>query len=151
MAYAQVLQCWTKRANPPMPGQPCLLAESVLELCKMMEQYVSFSDNIVLGSVSLPEGFFSSQTSTHRDALPTSTNVPAEEAAIPIGEPLEESTPPGCCRRSMQGWRLHQTDSPVGRRCYTPLGWSPQLDKSYQPMGKQSKGTTNRTLRQGRA
>ena len=90
MAYAQALQCWAERVNPPMPGQPCLLAESVLELHKMMEQYVSFSDNIILGGVALPEKFFGSQTST----LSTSTDVPSKEVAIPIREPLEESTPP---------------------------------------------------------
>ena len=77
-----------------MPGQPHLLAESVLELHKMMEQYVSFLDEIILGSVALPEGFFRSQTSTPRDAPSTSTNVPSEEVATPIGEPLKESTPP---------------------------------------------------------
>ena len=70
VAYTQALQCWAERANPPMPGQPCLLVESLLELCKMMEQYVSFSDDIILGIVALPEGFFGSQTST---------DVPSEE------------------------------------------------------------------------
>ena len=90
MAYTQTLQCWAKRANLPMPGQAHLLVESILELCKTMEQYVSFLDNIIFGGVALPEGFFRSQTSTP----PTSTDVPSEEVAIPVGEPLEESTLP---------------------------------------------------------
>ena len=29
---------------------------SILQLCKMMEQYVSFSNDVVLGSVALLEG-----------------------------------------------------------------------------------------------
>ena len=98
MAYAQALKCWAKRANLPTPGQPCLLVGSVLELCKTMEQYVSFSNDIILDSVALPEGLFRSQTSIPRDTQPTSTDVPSEEVAkeevAPIGGPLEESTLP---------------------------------------------------------
>ena len=84
MANAQALQCWAERANLPIPGQPCLLQESVPELHKRMEHYVSFSDDIVLGSVALPEGFFGSQTSTRRDALPTSSDVSSEEVATHV-------------------------------------------------------------------
>ena len=103
VAYAQALQCWAKRAHPPMPGQPCLLVGSILELHKMMEQYVSFSNDIILGSVALPEGFVGSQTSISRDTLPASTNVPSKEVAMgeaaPVRGPLEESTMP---------WVLHE-------------------------------------------
>ena len=60
VAYAQALQCWAKSANLPMSGQPCLLVGSVLELCKMMEQYISFYNDIALGSVALLEGFWKS-------------------------------------------------------------------------------------------
>ena len=94
MAYTQALQCWAERANLPKPGPPCLLAGSILELPKTMEWYVSFSDNIVLGSVALLEGFFGSQTSVSRDALPASTDVPSKEVA------REEATPP---QRAPQG------------------------------------------------
>ena len=37
IAYTQALQYWAERANLPMPGQPHLLARSVLELCETME------------------------------------------------------------------------------------------------------------------
>ena len=94
MAYAQALQCWAKRANLPVPGQPCLLVGSVLELHKMMEHYISFSDDNIFSSVALPERFFGSQTSVSRDVLPTFTDVPTKDAAAPIRGPLEESTPP---------------------------------------------------------
>ena len=81
-----------------MPCQPHLLVGSVLELCKMIEQYVSFSDDIILGGVALLEGFFGSQASISRDALPASTDVPSKEAAMeevaPIKGPLKESTMP---------------------------------------------------------
>ena len=56
VAYTQALQYWAKRANLPMPDQPCLLARSILELCEKMEWYVSFFDDIILGSVALLEG-----------------------------------------------------------------------------------------------
>ena len=68
MAYTQALQCLAERANLPMPGQPCLLARSVLELHETMEWYVSFSDDTILGSVALLERFFGSQASVSRDA-----------------------------------------------------------------------------------
>ena len=72
--------------------------EYVLELRKMMEQYVTFSDNIILGSVALPKGFFRSQTSISRDASPTSTNVPSKEVAmeeaVPSEGPSKESPTP---------------------------------------------------------
>ena len=77
-----------------MPGQPHLLAGSVLELRKMMVCYILFSDNIALGSVALLEGVFGSQTSVSRDALPNPSNVPSNEVATPIRGPLEESMLP---------------------------------------------------------
>ena len=62
----------------------------------MVEWYISFSDDIVLGSVALPEGFFRSQTPISKDTPPTSTDIPVEEVAMeeiaPVGEPLEEPT-----------------------------------------------------------
>ena len=101
IAYAQVLQYWAERANPPMPGQPHLLVRSVLELHETMEGYVSFSNDVVLGSVVLMEGFFGNctQLTISRDALPTSTDVPSEEDALektaPLGGPQRTNHTPG--------------------------------------------------------
>ena len=64
----------------------------------MMEQYVSFSDDIILGGVALLEGFFRNQTepTISRHALPVSTDVPSDEITMkevaPIGGPPEEPT-----------------------------------------------------------
>ena len=88
-----------------MPCHPCLLARSFLELCEMMEQHVSFSDDIVLGSVALLEGFFRNQAelTISRDGLPTSSDVPTNEVAMeeaaPIGGPVKEPT---------MSWVLHE-------------------------------------------
>ena len=71
IAYTEALQCWAERANLPVPGQPCLLAGSFLELCKMIECYFLFSDDIVLGSVALPEGFFGSESDLCFHRCPT--------------------------------------------------------------------------------
>ena len=60
----------------------------------MMEQYISFSDDIILGSVALPDGFFGSQTSVSTGAPPTPSDVPPEEVVLPIGGPLGESLLP---------------------------------------------------------
>ena len=91
MAHAQALQCCAERANLPTLGQPSLLVGSVLELQKMMEQYISFSDDIILDGVALLEGYFGSQTSVSTDALPAPSNVPSEEVATPVSWPLKES------------------------------------------------------------
>ena len=60
----------------------------------MMECYVSFSNDIVLGSMALLEGFFGSQTSISRYVPLASTDVSSKDAAAPKGGPLKESTPP---------------------------------------------------------
>ena len=57
MAYAQALQY--------------LLAGSILELQKVMELYILFSDDIVLGGMALLEGFLGSQTSVSTDVPST--------------------------------------------------------------------------------
>ena len=60
----------------------------------MMELYISFSDDIILGSVVLLEGFFGSHTSISTDTSPTPSDVPSEEVTTPVSSPLEESMPP---------------------------------------------------------
>ena len=124
VAYAQALQCWAKRANLPTLGQPSLLAESMLELHETMEQYVSFSNNIILGSVVLLEGFFRSQTSVSRDAPSASSNFPSKvvtmEETTPIGRPLEESTMP---------WVLHEKWA----KMEAPLNWFASWEKVLHP------------------
>ena len=87
VTYAQTLQYWAKRASPPTLGQPCLLARFVLDLHKMMEKYVWFCNDIILGSVALPEGFLSNQTklTASTDVLPAPTNIPMDE--VPMAEP----------------------------------------------------------------
>ena len=124
VAYAQALQCWAARANLPMPGQPCLLVGSVLELHKKMEQYISFSNDIILGSVALLEEFFGSQTSISRDTPPASTNVPSKEVTLvevaPIIGPLEESTMP---------WVLHEKQA----KMEAPPNQFPSWEKVLHP------------------
>ena len=53
MAYTQALQYWAEMANLPTLG--CyLLAGSILELQRVMELFISFPDDIILGSMALP-------------------------------------------------------------------------------------------------
>ena len=55
----------------------------------------SFSDDIILGSVALPKGFFRNhaESTVSRDALLASTNVPTDEVTMeelaPIGVSLK--------------------------------------------------------------
>ena len=51
LAYVKVLQYWAEKAQPPIPGKPHQLAESMLELWHMMELLTTFTDEEVLEDV----------------------------------------------------------------------------------------------------
>ena len=55
VAYAQALQFWAEKTNPPTQGQPCLLVGSVLELREEMKCYISIPDEAVFSGMALPE------------------------------------------------------------------------------------------------
>ena len=54
LVYAKVLQYWVKEAEPPNPGEPCHLVESVLELWWAIEPLTTFSDSEVLDDATSP-------------------------------------------------------------------------------------------------
>ena len=92
VAYAQALQFWVEKANPPTQGQPCLLVGSILELREEMKYYVSFPDEAIFSGVDLPKESLTTQSkeATPNSAQPVHPNSPVEEAAVKIIE--EEST-----------------------------------------------------------
>ena len=47
LAYAQALQYWAEKANPPVPSEPHHLAMSMHELRWHMKRYTTFSDHDV--------------------------------------------------------------------------------------------------------
>ena len=55
IAYAQALQHWAKQNSLPVRGKSCLLAESILELRKEVDFYLSFTDEEVFQGVVLPK------------------------------------------------------------------------------------------------
>ena len=55
IAYAWALQHWAKQNSLPVRGKPHLLAESVLELRKEVDFYLSFTDEEVFQGVVLPK------------------------------------------------------------------------------------------------
>ena len=73
MAYAQALQFWLEKANPPTQGQPCLLVGSVVELREEMKCYISFTAKDVFSGVVLLE-----------ESLVTQSKEAAPESAQPI-------------------------------------------------------------------
>ena len=44
ITYMRALQYWAEKAQPPIPGQPCCLAKSVMELQQAMELLVLFTE-----------------------------------------------------------------------------------------------------------
>ena len=47
LAYAQALQYWAEKANPPVPSEPHLLAMSICKLRQCMRRYTKFHDHNV--------------------------------------------------------------------------------------------------------
>ena len=108
VAYVQALQYWAEKANPPIPSQPCLLVRCILKVRKVMEQYVSFSKDVILDGAAPQEGSLmdptkvtiprndppvSTSSSTKKEPAeePAPTEVVTEEA-VPTGRPLEGPT-----------------------------------------------------------
>ena len=48
LVYAKALQYWVEKAQPPLPGEPCQLAESMLVLQQAREPLTVFTDAEVL-------------------------------------------------------------------------------------------------------
>ena len=84
VAYAHALQFGAEKANPPTPGQPCLLAGSILELREVMKCYVSFPNDALFGSVAHLEESLTNQpeTTIPESSQPASTYSPIKEVAV---------------------------------------------------------------------
>ena len=100
LAYAQILQYWAEKSNLLILGQPHLLAGCMLELRRVMEPYVAFSDDVVLEGATPQERSLEGQiwATIPMEIQPDPTEelapakVPMEEAASIEGPP--EETPP---------------------------------------------------------
>ena len=101
VAYAQALQYWAEKADPPAGGRPCLLAESVKELQEEMRCYFSSDEEVFKGMVPLEK----------MSATPTEEVNPQSTGTTPASTPEEEATmgvtrEPAVDRRSPKfpGW-----------------------------------------------
>ena len=56
LANAQALQYWAKKANPPKPDEPHLLARWVHDLRWAMRPFTTFTDGAVFGGTTLRPG-----------------------------------------------------------------------------------------------
>ena len=84
LAYAQALQYWAEKANPPMPGQPYLLARCVLELRRVMKLYMAFSNDTILEGAAPQKRLLKGQAWAP---------IPMETQAGPTDEPTKEPAP----------------------------------------------------------
>ena len=86
MAYAQALQFWAEKANPPSQGQPHLLVGSVLDLRETMKCYVSFPDKTIFSGIAIPEGPLTTQSedTAPNNTQPAFANFAAEEDTVKV-------------------------------------------------------------------
>ena len=88
VAYVQALQSWVEKSNLPTLGQPCLLAESILELREVMMPYVSFSNDTILSGVTPLEVSLEDQPETT-----ICESVQPASAYPPLKRPLQKKMP----------------------------------------------------------
>ena len=97
IAYARALQHFAEQNNPPKRNEQCLLAESIMELRREIEFYLSFTDEEVFRGVDLPEKEESgpmvpaTANITPVANIPGTTKVPE---AQPIPKPMLEKKAP---------------------------------------------------------
>ena len=115
VAYAQALQYWAEKVDPPAEGRPCLLVKSVKELWEEMRCFLSFSDGEVFKGMVPPEEM---------------STIPPEEADPQSARTMPASTPEGEATMGTEGnqlWRGGLLSSLIGRRCciHPNLWWLP--------------------------
>ena len=88
VAYARALQCIVEENNLPKSNQPCLLAESIVELRREVGFYLSFTDEEVFRGVELPQ---EERSSLSVPIAPT-TDVPGD-INTPEMPPISEAAP----------------------------------------------------------
>ena len=85
VAYAQALQYVVEENNLPKKNQPCLLAESIVELRREVGFYLSFTDEEVFQGVELPQEERSSLSVPTATTADTPGNINTTEMP-PISE-----------------------------------------------------------------
>ena len=121
MAYAQALQFWAERVDPPAGGRPHLLAENVKELQEEMRCYLSFLDEEVFKGMDLQEEMSAKPTekADPQSARTTPVSTPEEEATVGTAkESIAEKRPP----IKFLGWEkvLHPSQPMVAARQIPP-------------------------------
>ena len=128
IAYARALQCIAEENNLPKSNQPCLLAESVVELRREVGFYLSFTDEEVLQGVELPQ--------EERSSLSVPT-APTTDAPVNINTP--ETPPISEEAPKYAGWNMviHPSQPVVA------TGETPQLTTMPRAGGKNTSTQQN--------
>ena len=92
IAYARALQYFTEQNNPPKRDQPCLLAESIVELRREVGFYLSFMDEEVFLGVDLPKEEESSPPVPTTADIAATTDIPGITNA-PEVPPVPKAAP----------------------------------------------------------
>ena len=131
VAYAQALQSWVEKVDPPMKGKPCLLAESVKELREEMRCYLSFAKEDMFKGVALLEetSTIQMEEADPQSARSTPANTLEVEATVGMArEPTVEKRPP----IKFPGWEkvLHPSQPMVAAGQIPPPSRDPRLRPS---------------------
>ena len=89
IAYARALQHFAKQNNLPKRNKRCLLAESIMELRREVEFYLSFTDEEVFRGVDLPKIEESCPMTPATTDIITTTDIPSS-----VPKPMPEKKAP---------------------------------------------------------
>ena len=173
--YAQALQDWVEKSNSPMLDQPHLLVRCILKLRRMMEPYVSFSNDAVLDGVTPQKGFLEDQTrvAIPRNTQPASTSTPLKRSlqrgqhlwrspskrqphwgplegltnlAVTVGKLAEELTPPQVQYEEQTKVESSPNQFPGWKKVLHPSWLATAIGQTPQPLVGQDEDTAARVL-----
>ena len=92
VAYARALQYFAEQNNLPKSDEPCLLAESIIELRREVRFYLSFMKEEIFWEVDLPKEEESSPPVPTTTDVAATTDIPGTTAA-PEAPPVPKAAP----------------------------------------------------------
>ena len=120
LAYAQAVQYWAERANPPHPGETCCLVRSVQELRWAMKPFTTLSDHAILENAKSDQGAPKAELKGPAQSS-TPPAMPTDEPAIPTALLVTTNNQKGTKSSEYPNWSPIHSSHPVATVGYVPL------------------------------